>query len=297
MENDNKKRSDKEDDDNENYKDYFWIKVLIVTIVIVWISLAAGSWVGNYLTATKILPGKEDASVAAVQKPKAWKTIVEVDSHGNISKTAALSKNETEPDINDFRNIDDPIPGIDDQSIKSLNAKDIPVVQEPAKQEPPELPTANDTPKEEPKAKETENTAKTDTPKQEQQSPQETVTGPDNKTDNKTENKPKKEPATAPPTDAIPKPTAVTESSKEAKKSDSSGYNLQMGSFSNQENAGKMAEELKQKGHTATIEKVTSGDKEFYKVKIVNSTSSQQEAKDKAEQLKKEGFDAIVTSN
>ena len=36
------------DESDDDEPDYFWVKVLIVTIIIVWGALIAGSWAGNY---------------------------------------------------------------------------------------------------------------------------------------------------------------------------------------------------------------------------------------------------------
>lgn len=288
MEENNKKH--KEEDSDDNYKDYFWVKVLVVTIVIIWLSLAAGTWVGNFLTVNKILPSKADTEVSAEQKPKAWKTIVEVDNHGNLSKTGQLDGSSENVNIDDFRNIDDPIPGVDDQSIKVLNSPDINVVQEPPKPVPPPLPGASVTPSESPSSPEpqpSESSTATATATKTQD------TNEDHK--EKKEHKESKDPAEKKPS---PEPTlAKPAKTPEPSQPNSNGnYNIQMGSFSNQGNADKMIDDLKKKGHNATVEKVTSGDKEFYKVKITNSPS-QKDAKDKAEELKKEGFDAIVTPN
>ena len=272
MEENNKKRT--EDNSDDNYKDYFWVKVLVVTIVIIWLSLAAGTWVGNFLNVNKIIPSKTDTEVSAEQKPKAWKTIVEVDNQGNLSKTAQLDSGSENVGVDDFRNIDDPIPGVDDQSIRPLTT-DLNVVQEPAKPEPPPLPGVSISP----------SPTKTETPQ-----PEPSESSADKKP---TEIKKENEPKTTSPEDAVPKPTTSPEPSKSES---GENYNIQMGSFSNQENADKMINDLKKKGHNATMEKVTSGDKEFFKVKITN-TPSQKDAKDKAEELKKEGFDAIVTPN
>jgi len=264
--------NDKKDNNQteEDYKDYFWVKVLVIAIVIMWLSLAAGTWVGNYLTEHKIIPTKEDTVISTEQKPKVWKTIVEVDEKGDVSKTAKLENPEENLNIDDFRNIDDPIPGLDDRSTKTPRPSDIKIVQEPVKQEPPPLPGATDNRTEEPKPTETTSAE----PSQGSQ------------VDSSKENK------TNPTENPTPKPTVSAEP-KTAENNES--YNIQMGSFANQENANKMIEDLKNKGHNATIEKVVSGDKEFYKVKI--NGSSQKDAKNKADELKKEGFDAIVTPN
>lgn len=128
----NKKVKDKKDnqkEDSDDEPDYFWVKVLIVTIIIVWAALIAGSWAGNYFLKSEFFK-KYNSQVVDDNKPKVWKTVVEVDKSGVVSKSAVLADNTDDLQIDDFRNTNEPIPGIDDQSLKSL--KDIEPLQEPS---------------------------------------------------------------------------------------------------------------------------------------------------------------------
>ena len=123
------KKNNKKEDSDDDEPDYFWVKVLIVTIIIVWGALIAGSWAGNYFLKSEFFK-KYNSQVVDENKPKVWKTVVEVDKSGVVSKSAVLADNTDDLQIDDFRNTNEPIPGIDDQSLKSL--KDIEPLQEPS---------------------------------------------------------------------------------------------------------------------------------------------------------------------
>ena len=128
QENNKKKKKEKQEEDSDE-PDYFWVKVLVVTIIIVWGALIAGSWAGNYFLKSDFFK-RHNSQVVDDNKPKVWKTIVEVDKSGAVSKSAVLADNTDDLQIDDFRNTNEPIPGIDDQSLKSL--KDIEPLQEPS---------------------------------------------------------------------------------------------------------------------------------------------------------------------
>lgn len=262
-------------------KDYFWMKVVLVTIVIVWISLFAGSWVGKKIADEKITQERRSSSsIAAEQKPKTWKTIVSTDD----SQAVMSGKTGDEINIPDFRNIDDPIPGLDDQSIK--NAADaIPVpVQEPpgtaqetqTTPEPPPLPTEQNT------TQKADGSVQTVPAAASEPSPSASSSVPE------------------PPKTQTAEPSVSPTASQSPKAQENGGaagnYELQMGSFANQENADKMAAELKQKGHSVRVEKVKDGDREYFKVKTDN-LGDQESAREQADKLKKDGFDAIIISN
>jgi len=123
-----KNKENKEEDSDEE-PDYFWVKVLIVTLIIIWAALIAGSWAGNYFLKSEFFK-KYNSQVVDENKPKVWKTVVEVDKSGAVSKSAVLADNTDDLQIDDFRNTNEPIPGIDDQSLKNL--KDIEPLQEPS---------------------------------------------------------------------------------------------------------------------------------------------------------------------
>ena len=121
---------DEEADESESSKeeekqtDYFWMKALITMIVVIWIALFAGSWAGNYMLESKLFLKKNHSDDQ--NKPKVWKTIISDDN----TKTVVPVDNTDELKIDDYKNTDEPIPGIDDQSLKTLQAKDL-MIQEP----------------------------------------------------------------------------------------------------------------------------------------------------------------------
>ena len=123
------KNKENKEEDSEEEPDYFWVKVLIVTLIIIWAALIAGSWAGNYFLKSEFFK-KYNSQVVDENKPKVWKTVVEVDKSGAVSKSAVLADNTDDLQIDDFRNTNEPIPGIDDQSLKNL--KDIEPLQEPS---------------------------------------------------------------------------------------------------------------------------------------------------------------------
>ena len=275
-------------------KDSFWIKVLVITIIVIWSSLVAGNWVGHYVAGSKILASHTSLNPenAGSEKSKHWKTVVNVDNQGNVEQGDNQTSSNDSLDVPDFRNIDNPIPGVDDQSIRTLGAPDSAIVEE--KKE--EKETVEDTRKEEGTSKsedtsieKEENTKKTET---------ETVTE-DKKTDEPAHRESPSDTKTPGPettVQATKEPPKPTETPKPEKPSENAGaYDLQIGSFSKQENAQSQLDELQKKGYSATIEKVRDGDKEYFKVKL-SDMGSREKASNSAEKLKSDGFDAIIIS-
>jgi cell division septation protein DedD len=294
-------------------KDSFWIKVLIITIVIVWCSLIAGNWVGHYIADTKILV-KRTASLGekntVAEKPKGWKTVVGLDNQGRVSQDTRQEEPVPELKVTDFRNIDDPIPGIDDQSIRTLGKGDD-SSGTTDNGVPPSLP-------EKLKVKEGSGTYVTegDPDSIKKETPQEDLKGKPvvDKTATPSPTKAALSSPTPTPTPAstqarvAPKESPGKDKTKDdskdapkdkegAKKTpDAGAYDLQIGSFSSQQNASKMLDDLKQKGYSAHIEKVKDGDKEYFKVKMEEKHDSREAAQSRAGKLKEDGFDAIIIS-
>lgn len=308
-------------------KDSFWIKVLVITIVIVWASLVTGSWAGHYFVETQII-GKQtalsDGKNLPAEKPKNWKAVVNLDRQGNVTDSDKEPEEGTELSVPDFRNIDDPIPGIDDQAIRTLGKDPQLKTDESAK--PPVLP-GNLTDDKEKKDPATNADTAVPTDKQSSDSSQgssspdaATPTPVPSKTPSDTARpvQPTKDIAkpaeptktSVKPAGPTPESSKVKESSPQAGKKDppkkeeaskdksqeASNYDIQMGSFANPENADKMMTDLKQKGYKARVEKIKEGDKEFYKVKM-DKLDSNESAQDKAGKLKQDGFDAIIISH
>ncbi|MHC9544345.1 MAG: SPOR domain-containing protein [Vulcanimicrobiota bacterium] len=318
-------------------KDSFWIKVLVITIVIVWASLVTGSWAGHYFVETQII-GKQaalsDGKNLPAEKPKNWKAVVSLDRQGNVTDSDKETEEGTELSVPDFRNIDDPIPGIDDQAIRTLGKDPQLKTDESAK--PPVLPgnLTDDKEKKDPAAN-----ADTAVPTDKQSSDSSqgsssqdaaTPTPVPSKTPSdiarpvqptmdiakpaeptKTSTKPAEPTKTSTKPDGpTPESSRVKESSPQAgrkdpakkeeapkdKSQEASSYDIQMGSFANPENADKMMTDLKQKGYKARVEKIKEGDREFYKVKM-DKLDSNESAQDKAGKLKQDGFDAIIISH
>lgn len=314
-------------------KDSFWIKVLIITIVVVWVSLVGGSWVGHYVADTKILTKHSSLNVdkgGPAEKPKNWKTVVRLDNKGKVIKdgdTGAVESNVTLPD---FKNIDEPIPGLDDQAIRTLGNPQEEKNDSSLKVAPPSIdnkakPEYDNKVNE---VKETQSqTTDSDNITQSVTSVNQTSTAPivpvkipEKKTQPQTsytnsvsqptvkENieKPKPSEPVAAPAPKISEPARVNSTVSVPAKTENpepkpaqdqeqnaSSFDLQMGSFTNPENAGKMVDDLKQKGYAPRIEKIKNGDKEYFKVKM-ESINNRDSAIDKAEKLKKDGYDAII---
>jgi cell division septation protein DedD len=294
-------------------KDSFWIKVLIITIVIVWCSLIAGNWAGHYVADTRILNKRSLASDERNlpgERAKGWKKVVGLDNQGRISQDTR--QEEPGPDLNvkDFRNIDDPIPGIDDQSIRTLG-KGEDDSSAGDKGLPPSLPDKlkvsespgsyvtegdpdsikKETPVEDLKGKPVIEKTATPSPTQAAASSPTPTLSPSPSPAKQKESTEK---------DKSKDGDKAKDSSKDkdsAKKpSDSGSYDLQMGSFSSQQNANKMLDDLKSKGYSAHIEKVKDGDKEYFKVKMEENHNSREAAQSRAGKLKEDGFDAIIIS-
>lgn len=286
------------DDDSKPDRDYFWMKVLIVMIVVVWFSLLAGSWVGNYLLDSDIIPKNLNSEIMEESKPKVWKTIVEVDKSGAVSKSAVLADNTSDLKIDDFRNIDDPIPGIDDQSIKNFTPQDISPLQEPTHSN-SSSPNLNgksyervnsvETPGQPEINKSPDDAASSHIPDEEEEGVNGVVAAP---------SEPSPSTSVSPsPDNAVSEPSPSPSPSEPSETGASGTYNIQMGVFSNKANAENLVEELKEKGHkNVVMEKVSSGGKEVYKIKLTE-TGTRDEVEHKSDYLKKDGFDSMVIAN
>lgn len=274
-----------EEKEQEKQSDYFWMKALITMIVVIWIALFAGSWAGNYLLDSKLFTKKQAADDP--NKPKVWKTIISDDN----TKTAVPADNTDELKIDDYKNSDEPIPGIDDQALKTLQAKDI-MLQEPV----PETKTSETEPvrQEQPKATEPQTT------QQEEQREQASVPQIAHPPIEGQEQQPAyQEPSNAgsshdsevhEKSNQPQQPAAINGTSLLPPEG---SYNIQIGSFEKEENAGRIADELKSKGHETVVERVRQGGEDVFKVKIIEK-DSHASAEKKAADLKNEGYDAYV---
>jgi len=319
-------------------KDSFWIKVLVITIVIVWASLVTGSWAGHYFVETQII-GKQaalsdDRSLPG-EKPRNYKAVVSLDRQGKVTGSDQEKEESSDLNVPDFRNIDDPIPGIDDQAIRTLGKEQELKADEAAR--PPALPDKSGEVKDQKGAAKPDETASPadrqpsespkDTPSADQATPAQSATKsapeaarpsaqPVRETTKPAETVPESsrtktatpEPVKtkaaspeaartkAPSADTGRKEPAKKEEASQDKKQEAGNFDVQMGSFSNPENADKMMTDLKQKGYKAKVEKIKEGDREFYKVKM-EKVDTKESAQDKAGKLKQDGFDAIIISH
>lgn len=71
------------------------------------------------------------------------------------------------------------------------------------------------------------------------------------------------------------------------------GFSVQVGAFVSRENAARLAEELKRRGHRAEVREGTMEGKQFYRVRV-GQFSGRPEAAEKARELEQEGFPARV---
>lgn len=298
-------------------KDTFWVKVLVITIIVIWTSLVAGSWVGHYVADTKILSKRTSMSLesGAAEKPAQWKKVVDVDDNGEETPVEQGGSQ----DVPDFRNIDNPIPGIDDQAIRTLSVQKEPVPGDSKTESPPALPGSEEkkskeqgteghdasTPAEDVE-KQPDGTKTPDSPG-DKAIDSNNVRKSDNPTDSKTPDKEEtlKKESTSKESAKTEKPKepAKIEKPKEQITDEKPGqsadthetFDLQVGSFSREENAATRLQELQKKGYSAKIEKINDGEKEYYKVRITGM-GDREKASTNAEKLKTEGYDAIIIS-
>lgn len=71
------------------------------------------------------------------------------------------------------------------------------------------------------------------------------------------------------------------------------GFSVQVGAFVSRENAARLADELKRRGHRAEVREGTMEGKQFYRVRV-GKFSRRPEAAEKARELEQEGFPARV---
>lgn len=226
----------------------FWPKVMVATIVVIWVSLVAGNWLGNFLINKLAEHEKEEGGTTEFKedlmrgaRPRPWQ--------------------KADPRLQEQ---------LDKQRTRLTGDKPRPVPQEivTASPIPPDAKaTATSTPT--PTVKETEAPAPEATPADVSVAPAETPT-----------------PAET-PSDPVPTPAVTPESG--------GSVELQFGSFSSEENAKALIEDLASQGQNARIEAVPTESGTVYRVRG-GGFDGTDEARSKADKLREQGIDAYIVN-
>ena len=248
---------------NDEDADPFWSRILIVTVIVVWLALVGGNWIGHYMVKAGIFAQKSSADggefkIMPPSKPKPWKKPVKV-----ITPTEPPVKDYDEPVI--VRESDKPT---DKPTAKPPKPSPEPVATGKPEVKPSPKPKPSPSPRPKPSPSPRPKPSPSPRPKP-SPSP-----------------RPKPSPSPSPAPKPSPSPT------KAAASDETGSFSLQCGSFDKNENALELVAKLKAKGYSATIAKVGSN----YKVYIGNY-NKRSKADEMKEKLKKDNFDAFTVSN
>jgi len=224
-------------------RDGFFSKVLVATIVVIWVALVGGNWVGHLAIQSGVLGKTEDVKFKVNEpRPKPWVT---VDSR--IQRELERSTGIT--------------PKAEETPATPAETPDVSLTSRPVE------PTGEPTPLEEP-------TVAAETP-----TPQDIVTP-------------------APPPKA-PEPPAATPLDEKAPAATpaltgNGDFQLQFGSFGSQENARRLADELKSKGQEARVEEIQTASGPVFRVR--GGSYSESAAHEQMEKLKSQNVDAYIVN-
>ena len=226
---------------SEPAKDGFYSKIFVSTIVVIWVSLVGGNWLGHYAVEKGLLGKNQKTEYKAMtnQKPKPWVTV-------------------------------DP--------------KQVEAVEQMTGQRNAVQPATSSSPEETPAARE----IVTSTPIN-----QDEVASPKPSEEVKPTPKAKLKPSNAPTPSPValetpgqpPEPTPAVALANHK-------FQLQFGSFSTQENAQRMADELARVGQPAKVEEIEAGHGKVYRVR--GGTFSEEEARLQRDKLKEQQIDAYI---
>jgi cell division septation protein DedD len=264
--------------------DPFWSRILIVTVIVIWIALMAGNWIGHYVIKSGVLGKKTSAygsefKEAPPIRTKTWKQPVQATPDKQDSASLESSE-DNDPEKNKTKIAEDLL-NLAKSSLETLADKD-------------------DT-EDETKTEEAEKSAeKTQTPLP-SPSPAKTAEvkpspSPSPEKTQSVQVKPSPKPSatqnvSSSPDEMTNRQTSSTSQEKQAVDSTSDNYAVQLGNFERNDYAIELVDKLKAKGYTPTI--VKTGDK--YRVYMGNY-DNRDKARETSEKLKGEGFDSFVIS-
>lgn len=224
-------------------RDGFFSKVLVATIVVIWVALVGGNWVGHLAIQSGVLGKTEDVKFKVNEpRPKPWVT---VDSR--IQRELERSTGMT--------------PKAEDTPATPAETPDVSLTSRPLE------PTGEPTPLEAP-------AAETPTPAGEETTPA----------------------ATPPKAPEPPVATPVEENAPAATPAltGNGEFQLQFGSFGSQENARRLADELKSKGQDVRVEEIPTASGPVFRVR--GGTFSESAAHEQMEKLKSQNVDAYIVN-
>ncbi len=224
----------------------FWPKVMVATIVVIWVSLVAGNWLGNFLINKLAEHEKEEGGGSGTEfkqdlmrgaRPRPWQ--------------------KADPKLQEE---------LDKQRTRLTGEKPRVVPQEIVTAS-PVAPDAKATATSTPAATETEAPAPEATPADVSAAPTETPAAPPEAT----------------PAEPTPTPAG------------GGAVELQFGSFSSEENAKALMQDLANQGQEARLEAIPTDNGTVYRVRG-GGFNGADDAKTKAEKLREQGIDAFIVN-
>jgi septal ring-binding cell division protein DamX len=275
----------KKKNDNET-GDPFWSRILIFTVIVIWVALMAGNWVGHYMIKSGILGKKTSAygsefKEAPSIKPKSWKRPTNPTPKSLQEKVLGITSTP------------DPKKVKEDEAKKLLDsAKPSPgAATESVEAEPSPSPTVESSPKPEPSPGSTEAAAPTPSPKtavSASPAPQALLT-PKKEQTAQVKSSPKPSTETAAQATPAARDTQTPRTAADSSSSTSGNFSIQIGNFERNDYAVELVDRLKTSGYNPVI--VRTGDR--YKV-FMGSYDNRDKAKETSDRLKSDGFDSFV---
>ncbi|MCD4786459.1 MAG: SPOR domain-containing protein [Candidatus Eremiobacteraeota bacterium] len=242
----------------EENGDPFWSRILIFTIVVVWIAIVGGNWIGHYMIKAGIFSKRSavqggEFKLMKASKPKPWKQPVKV-----VEPTKPPVKDFEKPEI---------IEATATPGDKTKTPSPSPSASKKPKESPKPSPKASPTKKPSPKVSPTPKPTPKRSPKP----------------------KPSPTPRPSPTPKPSKKPSPRPSPTKTKPESTSGSYSIQCGVFGDRANAVDLVNKLKAKGHSATVARV--GNK--YKV-YVGTYRDRKKAQDIKVKIQGDGFDSFI---
>ncbi|MCD6310173.1 MAG: SPOR domain-containing protein [Candidatus Eremiobacteraeota bacterium] len=244
-------------------KNGFWWKFVIATVVVLWLSLVVGNWLGHYLVEQGFLGGSIEKDKKIAEARPSYSPVNQKNKNQQVRPPVYSPK--------------------DHGTIVPLKT------ESPEPVEPAETPGEKITPTPT-ETRETPETIESPPPPPPESGSTETVAKPSKPVETSTPEKiaetPEKPVETTTPE---PEKTEVPE----PKKTVETLYTLQIGAFSKKENADDVYNQLKKKGYSVHLITIGQENQKIYKVHV-GTFRDRESAKNQQAKLKNQGYEPII---
>ncbi|MCL5037352.1 MAG: SPOR domain-containing protein [Chloroflexi bacterium] len=252
-------------------KDGFWAKLVIATVIVLWLSLVVGNWLGHYLVEKGFLGQNIKLSDGKMAESRP--------SYSPIP----LRNTEGAAPVYNPRNFGSTVP-IKKETPTSEASPSEEKTPTPAETTPSPEASPSLTPKPAETVSKTQKASEAPEPEKVTNTVQKTPEAPPPPPPK--EERVKKEPEKPA---QLPKPVET----QQAETGPESLFTLQMGAFTDRGNADELAGQLKGKGYSVHTVSVKQGDKDVFKIQV-GTFKDRTSAEDQQGKLRSQGFDSII---